>query len=390
VKYSGIAGNGYYLIVRDSPNSGNACIDLEPGENADWLGSFGSGISNDGAKLILKEGAEERDVLDSKASWDPKKGGAGGKNVAPKETPQWTGSAWYTALPTPRAPNQAPPEDELPEEDEEATTTPVVTVGGTAPLLPVSHPVPILYVDGGPARILTAGAETPFSAIAYDSLGVVRKNADITWSFGDGGYEKGSEAQYGYDTPGEYTAVVRARSKGISAVALIPVVVVRPEISIVSVNEKGVMIRNDSERLADLSSWKLGTGRKAAKLPPDTVIAAGATVLFSYEALRLPTTDAPELRFPNGKLAYAYAQPSVAGTSSEQVQEVEPVPAKTAYHQGAYVDELPAPAEETELSAAGAPAPEGTRSVFLKGDQSSGIRSFFTSLVASVAAVVVP
>ncbi len=389
VKYSGIDKAGYYLIVRDSPNSGNACKDLEPGKHADWLGSFGSGISNDGAKLILKHGASEEDTLDSKASWDASKGGAGGKNAVPKETPQRTLSGWYTAIPTPRGPNMEPPLEELPEDEEDEPGTPVVTVGGTAPVVPLKHPAATLYVDGGAARIVMAGAETPYSGVAYDSTGVLRKNADITWSFGDGGYKKGEEVAYAYRTPGEYTAVVRARSKGISAVALVPVVVVPPPVIIRSASEEGIMLSNGSDDIADLSSWKLGSGKRSVKLPPDTVIAPGATVLFSYEALHIPPSDAPTLRFPNGRLAYAYAQPLVAGTSSDFVQEVESLPAPAAYSEGAYAQEMPAPAEEAKLPSVGAAASADEHTVVLKGEP-RGIPGFLSDLVASIASVVVP
>lgn len=386
VKYAGIAAEGYYLMARDS----GACKDLAPATSADWLGSFGNGLSNSGAKLILKNGAEEEDTLDSKVGWETSKGGVGGKNTSPKETPQWTGSSWLTASPTPRGPNHLEPLLELPEEEEEVPSAPVVTVGGTAPLVPVSHPVPKLYVDGGPARVLVAGAETPFTAIAYDSTGVVRKNADITWSFGDGGHEKDAEVHYTYREAGEYTAVVRARSKGSSAVALISIIVVEPSVAIETVTEKGIVIRNESERLLDVSGWRVGQGRKSAKLPPDTVIAPRASVLFTYEALRIPKGENPELQFPNGKLAYVYAQPLVAGTSSIKVQEVEPLVVSQAYVQGAYgTQATPAPVKEAELPLAGATAPSRGSVVTLK-DGPSPLGGFWKSLVASVVGVIVP
>lgn len=389
VKYSGIAAGGYYLVVRDSPNSGNACRDLFPGKHADWLGSFGSGISNDGAKLALMQGASEEAMLDSKASWSAASGGAGGKNSAPKETPQWTGSAWHTAPPTPRGPNALPPLEELPEEEEEGQGAPVPTVGGTAPLVPVKHPVPTLYVDGGSPRIVFAGADTPFSAIAYDSTGDIRENADISWSFGDGGHEKGDEAVHAYRAPGAYTAVVRARVKGLSAVALIPIEVIEPSVTIESASEDGVTLRNDGEVIADLSGWRIGSGRKAGKLPPDTVLAPGASVLFAYETLRIQGGSAPELRYPNGRLADAFVQPAIAGTSSELVREVEPLRAQPAQRARPHADAMPAPVAEAALPAAGAAASADAPTVLLK-EEGKGVAGFFASLVASFASVVVP
>lgn len=372
VKYAGIAENGYYLIARDS----GSCKELAPSKSADWLGSFGNGISNSGAKLILKEGLIERDVVDSKAGWEATKGGIGGKNTVPKETPQRQSSSWITASPTPRGQNQEAELPELHEEDAEELP-PVVTVGGTAPLVPVTHPVPKLYVEGGPSRIVVAGADTAFSAIAYDSTGEVHKNADIFWAFGDGGQEKGSEVAYAYKKPGEYTAVVRAKSKGVSAVSLITVVVTDASVSIESLDDDGVTLRNGSDRLADLSGWKLRAGAKSIRLPADTVIAPGATAFFPYDTLHLQAADDLALTFPNGRTAFAYAKPEHVEAGLYEVQA--PTPTRTlAVAPRAYAeDAVSAPVAPDSVAAAGAPLPE-EETVILKE------RGFFSSLMASV------
>ncbi len=377
VKYGGIAGRGYYLIARNSGTCGNEF----PGEEADWLGSFGSGISNSGAKITLLSGTNEEDVLDSRVGWEVSKGGAGGKNTSPKETPQWTGSAWLTASPTPRGQNHTAPLPEL-KEDESVTTPPVVTVGGTAPLVPVTHPVPKLYVDGGPARIVIAGAHTPFSALAYDSTGMRHKNADITWSFGEGGSKKGEEVSYAYREPGEYTVVVRARSKGVSAVSFISVVAVASPISISHADGESITLRNDSDDFVDLSFWKIGDAKRAPTLPADTVLAPYANMRFAYETLAHGTVDEPSLRFPNGMRAVSYTQPLETEESIHIVRDTEVTP--VAF----YEEELVAPAGDQEGTPAGAPLPTEESKVVLKEERSIG--NFFRSLVASVASIVVP
>jgi len=374
VKYSGIAENGYYLIARDS----GSCKDLMPHTSADWLGSFGNGISNSGAKLILKEGTEERDVVDSKTGWETSKNGVGGKNSTPKETPQYTGSSWITAAPTPRGPNRNAPLEELPEEEAE-DAPPVVTVGGTAPLVPVTHPVQKLYVDGGPSRIVTAGADTFFTAIAYDSIGQLRKNADITFTFGDGGQEKGREVRYAYKKPGTYTAVIRAKDKGISAVSLIEVVVREPHISITQVNEEGITLTNTSESLADLSGWKIHTASKSVKLPDDTVLAPGASTLFAYETLGIDSSDNASLAFPNGRVAYAYTKPDGVGDELQKVQASAPLHSLAITPRPYASQAVSAPAVKKDLATAGAALPEIEQTVVLSQEQ-----GFFSSLLSSV------
>lgn len=379
VKYSGITANGYYLIARDS----GICKDLVPATSADWLGSFGNGISNSGAKIILKNGNNEESIVDSKVGWEVSKGGVGGKNTTPKETPQKDGASWITASPTPRGPNHTAPLQELPEEEED-TASPVVTVGGTAPLVPVTHPVAKLYVDGGPSRMVSAGAHTVFTAVAYDSVGTLRKSADIVWAFGDGGREKGNEVLYAYKKPGTYTAVVRAKDKGVSAVSLVEVVVISPEVSISSVNNDGVTLTNTANHLLDLSGWKLSAGGKTVKLPSDTVIAGGSSVFFPYENLRIASSSTVTLTFPSGRLAHAYVQPEVVQEELYEMQETESV-RPLAIAPRTYVKEaVSAPAKEASLTLAGATSSENT--VLLKQDASflGGMGTFVASVFSSV------
>jgi hypothetical protein len=381
VKYSGISANGYYLIARDS----GTCKDLVPATSADWLGSFGNGISNSGAKLILKNGTTEEDAVDSKTGWEVTKGGMGGKNTAPKETPQKDSASWIVASPTPRGPNHAAPLEELPEE-EENTTPPVVTVGGTAPLVPVTHPVAKLFVDGGPSRIVTAGADTAFTAVAYDSVGTLRKNADITWAFGDGGREKGEDVFYAYKKPGTYTAVVRAKDKGVSAVSLIQVSVVAPEVAISSVEDDGITLTNATNHLLDLSGWKLSAGTKNIQLPSDTVIAGGSSAFFSYETLHIASSSDVALKFPNGRIAHSFAKPEVGKDELYEMQETLPARPLAVAEAPIYAKEaVSAPVKQAEPALAGAAPSAGT--VVLKED--TGFLGGMGSLVASVFSSVV-
>jgi hypothetical protein len=371
VKYSGVNANGYYLVARDS----GSCKDLAPAEDADWIGSFGNGIGNSGALITLRNAGTEEDEVDATAGWETAKGGPGGKNASPKETPQRTGAGWITAAPTPRGLNHVLPLEEI-EEPEDDDASPVVTVGGTAPLVPVVHPVPDLYVEGGPARVVLAGADTVFSGIAYDSTGDVRKSARLTWSFGDGGHAKGDMVTHAYRKPGSYTAVVRARSDGLSAVALIPVVVEAPALS-VELIDGGVTITNSDDTLADLSGWKIDMGKRSVRLPADTVIAAGASVTFLPETFNVEVVTDSKLLFPNGLVA---AQPRgfVAGTST--VQEVEPgAPLTKASSHAEYAVNVPAAAPQTPAAGTAVHATTEPGKVILKDG-----RGFFSSLASTL------
>ncbi len=304
VRYSGIASQGFYLLARKSTSCSPPVADTL----VDWLGSFGNGISNEGAKITLFAGSEEIDSVNAlELGW--KDSGVGGKNTSPKKTPQYTGTGWFEADPTPRATNKAPEAPELEEPEEEPTPT-EVTVGGTVPMLPVEHPIAKLFISAIPSRIVFAGAETPYDAVVYDSTGKLRRDADVRWSFGDGGSEKGNKARYTYREPGEYTAVARATgSKGGSAVALVSIVVVTSEVVISSVDERGITLMNPSKQLADLSLWKLRAGAKRAfTLPEDMVIAAGKSALLPWSVTGLATSSEATLLYPDGSPVYSVAK----------------------------------------------------------------------------------
>ena len=295
--YNGIAARGFYFIGR------TACSSYPV--QTDWLGTFS--ISNDHSLITLKDASGAAvSTVDASAGWTGD-GGLGGTNPsggAVKKTPQWSGSAWFTADPTPRATNAAPEEPELeePPVEEEETTPPTATIGGTAPLLPVVSPVKKLYLSSIPGRIVLTNAETPYSALVYDSTGKIRKDAEVRWAFGDGGSEEGEEVRYTYRAAGEYTAVVRATTRdGIEAVAMVQIVVQDALVSVEKVDERGITVRNAATHLSDLSLWKLSTGKRSFRLPEDTVIAPGRSALLPWEATKLPTSTEAALLFPDGR-----------------------------------------------------------------------------------------
>lgn len=385
VEFSGIAGNGYYLIARDS----GACSTLAPATSADWLGSFGSGISNTGAILTLSQDGTEVDSIDAEAGWT---GSIGGKNTSgsAKQTPQYTGSAWVTALPTPRSVNATAPVDTLPDDhDEVASSTPVVTIGGSTPLVPAVSPIIKLFVEPGPNRIVPAGADTPYEVVVYDATGKLYPHADVTWSFGDGGHKTGAKVAYAYREPGEYLAVVRAKEKGQSAVGTITVMAQPLLLSVADGEEKGVTLSNHGPTLADLSSWKVKAGKKTFTLPPDTVVPAGKSVILSSVVTRLPTSTPAELLYPNGERVALYTpeQPSEPIAGIEEEQEVVPAVA-VPYTVPTYAKDPIAPTAQAQLAAVGAAV---SPKVMLKGEAPplEAIGYFLEDLLASFASFVV-
>ena len=388
VKYTGIAGNGFYVVARST----GSCASLAPGLTADWVGSFGSGISNNGAKIELFNGIEMIDSVSSLSGWTVAEG-KGGKNDSgkAKETPQYSGGAWITAPPTPRSLNASAPVETIPEEEEPDPTAPVVTVGGTTPTTPAASPLIKLYLDPGPDRIVSVGADTPYTATVYDGTGKLRPDADVSWNFGDGGRKSGRSVTYAYREAGEYHMTVRAETKDRSTIAMLSIVASPAEVAIAEVSDRGIVLANGSDRMLDLSSWRLKAGKKKFVLPEDTVIPPGTTVFLPAVVTALPTSSLPTLLFPNGMLAAAYEmQPMVAGASIEKVQEVVPVP-KASVIVPSYAEDPYAPVAVADAPVAGAALPQ-TGNVFLKGEYTPslwGIGPLFEGILASVASFIV-
>jgi|SRR3989344_2065658 len=242
--------------------------------------------------------------------------------------------------------------------DSSTTTTPSSNSGGP----PEYVPIPTLHIVTGGDRTISSGADTAFTAVVYDGKGNKRDNAMVTWSFGDGMKRVGANVYHQYYEQGEYLAIIRATtSDGGDAFKEITITVKNASIKIASVSARGISLVNDSSRTLDLSLWRLSMGGKEFKIPEDTQILSGRTTLFPSQIIQLPLSDTASLLYPSGEAAATYTsvqamQPSAPIVSYEKVQTVEPI-ISTAKNIQTYENAVIAPAEATELAAAGAALP---------------------------------
>lgn len=268
----------------------------------------------------------------------------------------------------------AAPADPAPATPPATSTPPVVTSTASVAPPPASGPaeylpIPALRIIGAGDRIVSSGADTAFAVSVYDGNGNRRDDALVTWAFGDGMHRTGANIFHAYREPGEYLAVVRAATAdGGDAREEVVVTVKQAGIKIASVSPRGIMLANGDSRPLDLSHWRLVMGGQEFKIPEDTVILAGRTVLFPAQVIELPPAAAASLLYPNGEVAAAYpalpapivsavAQPLTRAPGSVSIQKVEPITSTT--DGAAHEEEADAPAAATELAAAGAAvAPE--------------------------------
>ncbi len=237
--------------------------------------------------------------------------------------------------------------------------------GGSAEYLPI----PTLRIVTGGDRTVSAGADTVFTAIVYDGKGNKRDDAFVKWSFGDGMQRTGASVYHKYYDLGEYVAVVRATTPdGGDARNEIIMTVKNAGIKISSVSSRGITLVNTDSRTLDISLWRLSMGGQEFKIPEDTQILAGRTILFPSQVIELPIADSAFLQYPSGEVAIAYppvsnTQLSSSAASYEKIQTVrlDEDPARqveqitsTKTNIQTHEETVAAPAATTKLAAAGA------------------------------------
>ena len=254
------------------------------------------------------------------------------------------------------------------------TGTAAASSGGGPPMY---LPIPTLRIVAGGDRTVSSGADTAFNAFVYDGKGNKRDDAIVAWSFGDGMRKTGASVFHAYYDPGEYIAIVRAlTADGGESEEEIIVTVKYAGIKIASISSRGITLVNNDSRNLDLSLWRLSAGGQEFKIPEDTEILAGRSVLLPSQVTKLLMTDSASLLYPSGEVADVYPKSSTLAvqlfspnTSTNAMQEalisetsakwVKPI-TSTIENSQSYVKAVNAPAAATELAAAGAalhPAP---------------------------------
>lgn len=269
-------------------------------------------------------------------------------------------------------PSDSTPSGDAPPDTIEATTEEAVPSSGGGPTEYL--PIPALRIISSGARIVSSGADTPFTAVVYDGKSNRRDDAVVTWSFGDGMRRTGASVFHKYYDPGEYIAVVHATtSDGGDARSEVVITVKDARIKIASVSARGITLANNDSRTLDLSLWRLSMGGKEFKIPEDTQILAGHITLFPSQVIELPIADSAFLLYPSGEVATTYPsavpaaempqQPLPAEASYKKVSEVEPTTGAKA-NTPAHDEAVDAPEATNELAASGAAPPSRVAEIF--------------------------
>jgi len=296
-----IPANGYLLVERVTPS----CPDPIPSVN-DEAGSFGgSGLSNSGEDLVLKDtDGTTVQTLNFSSGWP-----AG--DATTKETMQLSGSSWVTANPTPDAPTSGSSTTETsstPLPEQSTSSTPTYT-----PSLVLTTPSQVY-----------ASVQNTYSAINY--LDHYKNQAGyFVWNMGDGAIVRNiglNPVTHSYKYPGTYTITLNyfpytallTQAPELSTSKTITVL--SSDISISSFDGGWMKIQNKLATPVDISGWVIQTPTQHAAFPEFSTIAPNATISVDREILGITDkTDPVSLYTPEGKLIATTALPVAVSSS---------------------------------------------------------------------------
>lgn len=170
-----------------------------------------------------------------------------------------------------------------------------------------------MYASFGGPKVGVAGGEISFEGRLISAEKKPVPAADLYWTFGDGGMEKGKNVKHIYKYPGEYYAILTATYGENIAEDMAKITVIAPDISITRTlagPEGFIEIFNETKEVLDLSGWVLeqgGVNGLHFAIPKNTKIFGDTKVIFPSDITKLNlSTTTVALYFPNNKKVSEY------------------------------------------------------------------------------------
>jgi hypothetical protein len=199
-----------------------------------------------------------------------------------------------------------------------------------------------LYVSAGGDRVSLAGAAVIFEGKVLSAARKSLPNADLIWTFGDGGSDRGTQVRHTFHYPGSYVVILDVISGEYIAKDQIQVEVVKPniEVSHVELGEKSyVELYNNTIYDIDIGGFVLeaeGLTGTHFTIPKNTLVLKGRKIIFPSVITKLfIKSDNVVLKFPSGELVAKYAQDSKTiqteiASSTTPVEDNTPSPQSVA------------------------------------------------------------
>lgn len=299
-----------YAVIADNPTK--FLVDYPTFSGILFDSSFS--LSNSGEHIAMKETSSGSEI--SFTDYNPILGGNDDGS-----TLSFISGAWTRGEATPASENKA--------SVLESATVSATTTENQTSVTQMSPPASDVVFYLPFEKVVIAGAETEFSALAKTRSGKNIDNLICEWAFGDGGRGVGTSTKYTYAYPGKYIAQIEGSNGSVFGVGRINVRVISPDLSIEKINtgKYGVYvdIKNPNSYDLDLSQWKLLINENSFSFPKNTLIAKNSVTRFSGLAMGFASTTISasatvKILFPNleevAKYVYSSNSLSVFSTST--------------------------------------------------------------------------
>jgi Lamin Tail Domain/PKD domain len=317
-----LLGAGEYIILADDKNAFVSAFSDITTTIVDIVTAF----NNDGDTIILRN-ASGADIsqMSYKASAGASKNNKSLQLIGGEFLP-WTPSIGTIAVVTKAEVEAATPSTDT------TTAAPKTTAVAQQTSSPY-HAWPSdmqIYVSAGGNKVSLAGAEIVFDGKVLSAAKKSLPNADLIWTFGDGGSDRGTQVRHTFHYPGRYVVLLDVISGDYIAKDQIEVEVIRPnlEISAVDFTEKSyVELYNNTAYDLDIGGFVLEAGGLTGShftIPKKTILLAGKKIIFPSVITKLYIkSDNVAIKFPSGELVSQYAKPEEKKEETGIVAQVE-------------------------------------------------------------------
>lgn len=277
-----LSSKSYYLVERTDDST-------VPSITADLVASFGHGISNSGETLILKNGNNIIQEVENYSGWV-----AGDSST--KETMQWDGTKWITALATPK--DGSISFSSVGEDDNTVQVSSVVA-NKTA----TTEEQKIYKISTKIISPKIAVSNIPF-ILNHETYGIHKEKiilGKFVWNFGDGTVREmlGSEPfYYSYYYPGDYVITLSFYDSPLKenpeVVDRFEIKIIPSGISISSVGDGSdpfVEIYNSSNYEMSLKGWVIKGVNNSFVIPDGTIILPNKKLKLSPRVTNFSLSD---------------------------------------------------------------------------------------------------
>ncbi len=290
-----INSGGYYLIERTDDDTVLNIV-------ADLVAPFGSGFSNSGEDLILKDSIGNTiDTLSFSSGWPA------GDNTT-KETMQKSNGSWISAQPTPKAINSGVSSNQNTNTSPSGGTQSSSTTEKKETIKKEVVPTIKMSISTPKRKVLTH-IKTIFSPEIIGLSGEKVSYGYFVWSMGDGNSyvdRQLKKVEHTYNTVGTYAVTLSYfenswTEDSISEIT-IPIEVINPQIEIKKLSDGSIEFSNRSNEDISISNWKVINEDKTYIFPKGMIIFSNKNIIISKNILGFSANEKTFISYPNGQI----------------------------------------------------------------------------------------